>query len=218
MTKLASICLDPGHGGSQPGAVNPRLNLKEKDIALAVSQRVAEYLLYAYRDVVTGTFTINELCPEEHKPLLNVFMTRGDDVDVTLQERCAFANSISSACFVSIHCNSYSGTTANGIEIWMWKEGSKKSKFLAESVHQYLMESVKGFVITDQDGKSHAPKSRGVGKNQTYYTLRHTVMPSIVVEIGFISHDGEAKLMSTKEYQDAIARGIALGILYSTAV
>ena len=215
--KLANICIDPGHGGKASGAVNSELKIMEKDIALAVSFKVSEYLLYATKSSVTGEVQINSLCPDNHTPLVNVFMTRGLDVDVSLQERCKVANKIPASCFVSIHCNSYSGTVASGIETWMYKGGSKASKTLAQSIQRCLMESVKGFKVTDADGTKHAPISRGVKENQTYYTLRHTSMPSVVVEIGFLSHNGEATLLNSEKYQDALAKGIAYGILYSYA-
>ena len=138
-------------------------------------------------------------------------------VDVSLQDRCEIANKIPASCFVSIHCNSYYGTVASGIETWMYKGCSKDSKNLAQIIHRSLMENVKGFEVTDEDGTTHSPISRGVKENQTYYTLRHTSMPSVVVEIGFLSHNGEATLLNSEKYQDAIARGIAYGILYSYA-
>ena len=215
--KLANICIDPGHGGTASGAVNSELNIMEKDIALAVSFKVSEYLLYATKSLVTGEAQINSSCQDNHNPLVNVFMTRGMDVDVSLQERCEIANKIPASCFVSIHCNSYSGTVASGIETFRYKGGSKESKTLAQSIHCCMMESVKGFEVTDEDGTKHSPISRGVKENQTYYTLRHTSMPSVVVEIGFLSHNGEATLLNSEEYQDAIAKGIAYGILYAYA-
>ena len=110
-------------------------------------------------------------------------MTRGLDVDVSLQDRCKIANKIPASCFVSIHCNSYYGTVANGIETWMYKGCSKASKNLAQSIHRSLMESVKGFEVTDEDGTKHSPISRDVKENQTYYTLRHTSMPSVVGQL-----------------------------------
>lgn len=92
--KLANICIDPGHGGTASGAVNSELKIVEKDIALAVSFKVSEYLLYATKSPVTGEVQINSFCPDNHTPLVNVFMTRGMDVDVSLQERCKVANNI----------------------------------------------------------------------------------------------------------------------------
>ena len=215
--KLANICIDPGHGGKASGAVNSELHIMEKDIAMSVSFKVSEYLLYATKSPSTGEVQINSVCPDNHTPLVNVFMTRGLDVDVSLPGRCNVANKIKASCFVSIHCNSYSGTVASGIETWMYKGGSKASRTLAQSIQRCMMESVKGFEVVDEDGTKHAPISRGVKENQTYYTLRHTSMPSVVVEIGFLSHNGEAALLNSEKYQDALARGIAYGILYSCA-
>lgn len=99
--RLANICIDPRHGGKASGAVNSGLNILEKDIALAVSFKVSEYLLYATKSPVTGEVQINSFCQDNHTPLVNVFMTRGLDVDVSLQDRCEIANKIKASCFVS---------------------------------------------------------------------------------------------------------------------
>ena len=117
-----------------------------------------------------------------------------------------------------VDCNSCNGETANGIETWYYKTGSKQSKMFAQEVQSCLISETKGFLVKEKDGTSHAPKDRGVRSDTLYYTLRHTTMPSLVIECGFMSHDGEVQLMMTQEYQNALARGIARGILNTFAL
>lgn len=212
MAKLLNVCIDPGHGGQQPGAVSRNKKHKEKDIVLDISLYVASYLLYATRDPLSGDFVMNDFCPENHKPPVDVIMTRASDDTVTLPSRCNIANLNKATCFVSIHCNSYKGETANGIETWYFPTSSKSKKF-ASVVHKNIMEQVQNFTVTEKDGTKHPINNRGTKAKSTYYTLKHTTMPSLVVECGFMSHANEVELLSTDEYKKALARGIAQGIL-----
>lgn len=218
MSKKVNVCLDSGHGGKQPGAVSSTFGYKEKDIALDITLMVSAYLLYATPYKLSGGWILNDVCPADVKPHVNVILTRSSDVDVTLSRRCVIANENRATCFVSIHCNSCNSETANGIETWYYKTGSRQSKMFAQEVQSCLIAETNGFLVKEKDGTSHAPKDRGVRSNTFYYTLRHTTMPSLVVECGFMSHDGEVQLMMKQEYQNAIARGIARGILNTFAL
>lgn len=217
MAKLPNICIDPGHGGQQPGAVSHNKKHKEKDIVLDISLYVASYLLYATRDTLTGDFMMNDFCPDDPKPPVDVIMTRASDDTVTLPSRCNIANLDKATCFVSIHCNSYKGETASGIETFYFSTSSK-SKTFASVVQRSIMEQVKDFTVTEKDGTEHPIINRGAKANSTYYTLKHTTMPSLVVECGFMSHANEVELLSTDEYKKALARGIAQGILRMFAI
>lgn len=86
------VCIDPGHGGKDPGAVGSVL--KEKGVTLQVSFLLKKAL----------------------EPDFAVVMTRSDDIYVSLGERCRFANREKADLFVSLHCNSANVHTANGIE------------------------------------------------------------------------------------------------------
>lgn len=217
MAKRTLVCIDPGHGGKQCGAVSKTFGYKESDIVLDISMLAAAYLMYAVRDTLSGGWALSDVCPHIPELPVDVIMTRASDTEVTLSERCAFANKAKASCFVSIHCNSYNGVTANGIETWYYKSGSRLSKTFADEVHGEIMTETAKFRVTEKDGTRHAPKNRGVKTNTSYYTLKHTTMPSLVVECGFMSHDGEVKLMMTDEYKAALARGIARGILNTFA-
>lgn len=105
------------------------------------------------------------MCPADVKHPVNVILTRASDVDVTLPRRCVIANENKATYFVSIHCNSCNSETANGIETWYYKTGSKQSKMFAQEVQSCLISETKGFLVKEKDGTSHAPKDRGVRAN-----------------------------------------------------
>ena len=118
MTRRVKTCLYSGHGGKQTGAVSSTFCYNEKDIALDITLMVSSYLLYATPDKLSGGWILNDVCPSDVKPPVNVILTRASDVDVTLSRRCVIANENKATCFVSIHCNSCNSETANGIETW----------------------------------------------------------------------------------------------------
>lgn len=213
MSNLINVCIDPGHGGKGvPGAVSRQYGYQEKEIALDISLKVRDFLLYATKE--NDTYILNEYCPQGHKALLDVLMTRIDDTDISLKDRCKKANSAKSKFFISIHCNSCTSVDPNGVETWCY-ETSKGSKALATNIQKAIMDHVKGYSL-EINGKSQLIKSRGVKATTVYYTLRHTSMPSVVVECGFMSNPQEVRLMyENEQYRVALAKGIAIGILKS---
>ena len=108
--KTNIICIDPGHGGSDPGAVNGER--QEKDDNLTLALLVAEYL--------------REL---GYTPLL----TRNDDTYLTLGDRCEIANDADAAYFVSLHRNS-AAETAKGVEIWISSKKTAAERRLAQTL------------------------------------------------------------------------------------
>jgi len=177
------VCIDPGHGGSQPGAVGPNGTL-EKDITLAVSLKLRDILKAQGFEVV---------------------MTRETDKDVRtrpqeneLQARCNVANNAKGDYFVSIHCNAAESKTAHGTETW-YSDKDNKSKVLAKCIQTELVKQIKR---TD----------RGV-KIGNYYVTNCTKMPAVLVELAFISNPEEEKLLKDSTFQYKCALGIANGIL-----
>lgn len=110
------ICIDPGHGGKDPGAVGPT-GIKEKDVALAVALKVAEKL---------------------KKAGVNVCMTRNNDTFLELKDRCKIANNFGADYFVSIHCNSATNSSANGTETYCYQLGGK-GEALAKAIQEELI-------------------------------------------------------------------------------
>ena len=110
--------LDPGHGGSDPGAVG--YGLQEKDITLDIALRTRAYIWANY-------------------PMW-VYMTRESDVYKSLSERTSFANSQYADLFVSMHINSYSTTAAIGLETYGYP-GAADSISLATHAYEKLKPS-----------------------------------------------------------------------------
>ncbi|UOY93123.1 N-acetylmuramoyl-L-alanine amidase [Ectobacillus sp. JY-23] len=112
------IVLDPGHGGSDPGAIGN--GVQEKDIVLDTALRCKTYLLANYP--------------------ATVYMTRSTDTTVSLESRVAYANNVGANFFVSMHNNSYSTSTPSGLETYNYY-GSTNGKALAQATYDKLKAS-----------------------------------------------------------------------------
>jgi N-acetylmuramoyl-L-alanine amidase len=102
------ICIDPGHGGRDPGAVSPD-GIKESLVNLKCAKLLERYLIRAGHTVI---------------------LTRRNDVEVDLATRCAYANEQQADIFVSIHANAAVSADANGYEVF-YHPGSLKGYQLA---------------------------------------------------------------------------------------
>lgn len=130
----------------------------------------------------------------------SVKYTRNCDKFVTLAERCKFSNDYIADAFISIHLNSAANKEATGIETWRYTNVGTKTKELAKEVQTQLIAAT-------------GARDRGVKTSTTFYVLKHTKAPAILIEAGFISNDDEAKLLFASKYQDKIAQAIADGVL-----
>jgi N-acetylmuramoyl-L-alanine amidase len=126
----------------------------------------------------------------------DVTMTRGDDTFVSLEDRVKLTNQIVPDLFVSVHINALESTAdIHGIETYYQTEQSKP---LAEAIHQSLVSELS------------AP-DRGVRKAR-FYVINHTTVPAILAEVGFISNKDERQRLTTADYQDKVAEGLAKGV------
>lgn len=113
---MIKICVDPGHGGSQPGAVNGRFT--EKKAALAISLKLRDRL-------------------KENG--FAVIMTRDTDIDVSLKSRCKISNDSGANAFISVHLNSCHSDEPYGAETWKWHRARSFSKALADAVQEGMI-------------------------------------------------------------------------------
>ena len=168
------ICIDPGHGGCQPGAVYH--GIREADLVLPMSLNLGA---------------------RPHQAGHDVLLTRTDDRDVSLRERCRMYDAFGADLFLCMHLNAASSPDANGSEIWVWT-GSRAFMPAREIQH--------GIVAAT------GARDRKVRETQKYYVLRHTKALAMVIEPGFMSNPGELLMLRDAEYQgkivDAIARGV----------
>lgn len=183
--KGKTIVLDPGHGGSDPGAIGVN-GQKEKNITLPI----AKYLKADLENMGA-----------------KVVMTRTTDVDVygpnasgvdELQARVNVANNNGADVFVSIHINSFDNHSVGGIATYYYAKTGYDAK-LAQKVQDRIA-STPGF-----NG------DRGIQPGNLY-VLRHTSMPAILVELGFISNPSEEANLTQSSTQQDFAQRIANGI------
>jgi N-acetylmuramoyl-L-alanine amidase len=209
------IMLDPGHGGVDPGAVGEGMVL-EKDIVLEIAQ--------AARFILEG---------EGYQ----VMMTRNDDRYVSLKNRALTANRLGVDLFVSIHANAALNHLARGTETFYYAPASDLwSRTVARLENAVLRletpgdlggtertgvkgagnerrgESVRaaGAVQKRLSAAARTP-DRGI-KAAEFYVLKHTRMPSILVETGFLSNSQEREDLADSGHRNAVARAIARGI------
>lgn len=211
------IVLDPGHGGRDPGAINRQLGIREKDITLAVSLKVGEY--------------INTYMPD-----VQVVYTRDDDTFVDLNDRGPIASKANGDLFVSIHANSVqNNTTAHGAAVYILRMARTASALasmkrensaanlgsggplqlteeelliyeLANAGNMAVSERLAS-MIEDQFRTRAQRRSRGV-KQAGFQVLWDLPMPAVLIELGFISNPNEARYMSSEYGQAILASAI----------
>ena len=178
------IVIDPGHGGNDPGSLNPVLGLTEKNLTLTISKLVQSRL----------------------KALgWRVTMTRDGDYEVgdpngidrqELQARCDVANAAGATAFVSIHINSSVSTAPNGTTTYYWRPADKS---FAQDVQS---EAVAADGIVDA----------GV-KREDFYVIKHTQMPAILIETAYLSNAHDGAMLQQPAFLDRVAAGIVRGIM-----
>ncbi|MBT2703819.1 N-acetylmuramoyl-L-alanine amidase [Chryseobacterium sp. ISL-80] len=172
-----TIVLDPGHGGTDPGAAG--YSLVEKEIVLDIAKRVNSKL---------------------SNSLSKVVMTRQTDTYLSLDQRVKTAEKSGADAFVSFHVNSYTSGSANGTETWYDSTyASASSKKLAEEIQTELV-------------KAMGTRDRGV-KEGGFYVIRNSKMPSVLVEIAFISNSTDASKLASNTYRQKAADAIYKGIM-----
>jgi N-acetylmuramoyl-L-alanine amidase len=213
------LVIDPGHGGTDPGAVGPG-GVQEKHVVLQVAKELRQII-------------------RRKLPQYQVVMTREDDVYVTLTDRAKIANAHRADAFISIHANASESRKVRGIETWYlsFAVNSERAQRIAArennmSTHQLsaLERILRDLQETDRINQSallagmtqtslvrhmgqhnSAVPNRGVD-GAPFMVLLHTTMPSVLVEIGFVSNPKEAKQLRHPAYQKTLAQGIFAGI------
>ena len=181
------ICIDPGHGGQDPGAVGHG-GTHEADITLR--------LAHALKDRIEGL---------GH----SAYLTREADRFVELTMRAKIANVWGADRFLSIHCNGAVSESANGFEVWT-SRGQTAADPIAENMFcAWLKEFPNVNGRRDLlDGDSD--------KEENFAVLRGTKMPAVLVETGFVTHPATEAEMLTEEWITAAAEALARGITAPT--
>jgi N-acetylmuramoyl-L-alanine amidase len=216
--RMPSICIDPGHGGHDPGALGPT-GLEEKTVVLQVAKELRQLI-------------------QQEMPQYRVVLTRDQDVFVPLLERARIANEQQAQVFISIHSNSSPRREASGIETWYLsfaasaraKKIAARENMMSEQQLSTLELILRDLHETDRINQSavlaqstqnalaehieaHYPGviPRGV-EGAPFVVLHRTTMPSVLVETAFISNPQEEARLRTTQYQRALAKGMLWGL------
>lgn len=183
------VVIDAGHGGADPGKVGVDGSL-EKDLNLQIANKLAAFLRAADVEVTLTRESDAGLYDE------NVSNKKVQD----MKNRVALIEEKKPALTVSIHQNSYHEEYVHGAQVFYY-DGSQESKELAERIQRELAEQI------DPDN------ARQAKANDSYYLLRKTSTPIVIVECGFLSNYEEAQKLSSELYQERTAWAIHLAVL-----
>jgi N-acetylmuramoyl-L-alanine amidase len=220
---IAAILIDPGHGGKDSGAIGEfgtgkdRLRILEKDVVLAVGADVYARLQAQWPDK-------------------RILLTRTGDTFPSLDARVDKANDVplganEAIIYISIHANASFNKAASGYEVWYLNpeyrrtvvdpkkaEGVDKNvlpilnamleeEYTTESV--FLARSILGGMKTSIGDVSI---DRGI-REEEWFVVRNAKMPSVLVEVGFVTNEAEARLLSDKEHLRKLGDGIYNGVV-----
>ncbi|WP_304943463.1 N-acetylmuramoyl-L-alanine amidase CwlD [Vallitalea guaymasensis] len=183
------VVVDAGHGGFDPGKVGVNGEL-EKDINISIAIKLKEYLEYSKVHVV--------MTREDDGGLYNESSNNKKRED--MNKRKEIINTSGGDILVSIHQNSFSQEKYKGAQVFYYAS-SDDGKKLA----QYIQQEIKTFVDNENN--------RQVKDSNSYFILKQTNIPGVIVECGFLSNYSEAELLMTDIYQDKIAWAIYIGIM-----
>lgn len=185
--QMNTIVVDSGHGGSDPGKVGIN-DVLEKDINLKIAKKVEKELKDKGYNVVMTREKDQMLAGENE----------GNAKIQDMKARVEKINETVPGLAVSIHQNSYQEESIHGAQVFYYSH-SEEGKEAARLMQQSLLN-----VDTNNTRQAKA--------NDTYYLLRRTQVPTIIVECGFLSNKKEAEYLSQSDYQKQIAKAIAEGV------
>ena len=219
--RIAAIILDPGHGGKDTGAVGnhvidgKQVRVVEKDITLKVSRDIYSRLTSSYPDK-------------------RILLTRDTDTYPTLEDRVTIANSVSlkeneAILFISIHANASMNKNARGYEVWYLTPEYRRTVIDEEkyddpleiiSIRNAMLEEefttesiMMAQFIMNRFKEKVGPllPSRGI-KAEEWFVVRNARMPSVLVELGFVTNEEDARLMINDSYLKNFSEAIYNGI------
>jgi N-acetylmuramoyl-L-alanine amidase len=214
---IRKIVIDAGHGGRDPGAIGVD-GVAEKDIVLAVALRLADKL--------------------KKQMGIDAVLTRKDDTFVPLEERTAIANQEGADLFISLHANASPNPEARGLETYYLdntndeaalrlaarENGIAREKIsdlqfmLSDMVQNLKLEDsitlahrLQGSVVTQMGRRYGEVRDLGVKRAQ-FFVLVGARMPSVLVELFFVTNKAEGRALTSEDYQEALADALYDGI------
>ena len=217
--KVAAILVDPGHGGKDTGAIaeNGQYRLYEKDLTLEVSKRVVDLLKGRYSD-------------------RRILTTRESDTYPSLDDRVSMANAVSlgpseAVIYLSIHANASFNKNAKGYEVWYLNPDYRRTVVDAQTVkekgsdiapilnamleEEFTTESIiLARKVYERLGAAISKESPGRGiRAEEWFVVRNAKMPSILIEMGFITNPEEGRLLTDEGYLRRIGDAIYNGVV-----
>jgi N-acetylmuramoyl-L-alanine amidase len=216
-TGIRKIVLDPGHGGKDPGAVGAG-GIAEKDLVLIIAKKLAVKL--------------------KREMGVEVILTRTDDSFIPLEGRTAIANAQEADLFISLHMNASPNADARGLETYYLdkttdeasirlaaRENSTSRKNVSD-LQFILSDMMQSMKLEDSISLAHRLQTALVGgmsrkidevrdlgvKKALFYVLVGARMPSVLVEMLFITNKTEGQAMTQESHQDAMADALFEGI------
>ncbi len=187
--KGRTVVLDAGHGGIDPGKVGINGAL-EKDINLEIALKVKAYLEQQDIRVVMTRETDDGLYKESDS----------NKKVADMKKRLEIIEGADADLAVSIHQNSYPEESVSGMQVFYY-ENSTEGNEVAQLMQRTMIEELK------------PQKERAAKANDSYYLLKKTSVPIVIVECGFLSNSAEADLLTDSDYQEKAAWAIHMGIL-----
>ena len=213
--KVRTIMIDAGHGGKDPGAVTN--GLEEKDVNLRMAKVLGRTL---------------------QAQGFEVHYTRTTDKFIPLEERTAMANARNADLFISLHCNAYKDGSAKGLEVYYLnlatdaqavrvaaRENGVSAKKISDMqfilsdlmLNSKINESRQMASLVEQETlRTMRPKHQFTShgsKGAFFYVLTGARMPSILVELGYLTNSAEAEKLNSDAYLETMAKGLAGGVL-----
>ncbi len=211
------VVIDAGHGGQDPGAINAANGQREKDITLATAKRIKEALL------VTGR--------------VRVALTREDDHFIVLRERSAIAHALHADLFMSIHADSEPGQDARGATVYTLSEVASDKEAQALAARENKVDIINGVNLSGEnadvasilldlaqretmnqssafarllkrEGTGSIPFRSDYHRTAGFAVLKQPDMPSILLEIGYISNPSDVERIASADGQARIATGV----------
>ena len=217
---VSTIFIDPGHGGKDPGAIgtlSSKATLYEKDIVLNVALSLVEHLRSRYPDK-------------------QIILSREADIYLTLEERTEMANKLvdssdEKVVFISIHANAALNSSARGFELWYLPPEYRRQVIQSDDIEatdnsvlpilntlleeEYTVESIilaRNIELGITSALSGLTPSRGL-KEMDWYVVRKAYMPSVLIELGFVTNKQEVELLNNPTYLQKIGTGIYNGVI-----
>lgn len=177
------VVVDPGHGGSDPGAIAAD-GIRESDLNLQLARRFQAHAEAAYG--------------------FRVALLRELDVFMPLAARAEAANLIEAACVLSFHCNAAESPVASGFEVFT-SPGETPADALATYIFEELDLALPYAGRPDFDDGDPDKEAR-------FYMLRHTRAPAALVEFGFVSNAGDLEMLSNEYDQDLMVEAVCVAV------